>query len=156
VSGRDWTDGLSLAGEIRGVELNIPPTAPAAGRQRHRYGEGPFARLRMPPLPEAPGLYVWACADEALYVGQTRGSLRGRLGSQGYATISLYNTYARQPGRTNGGQQTNCRINALANRLLTRGDTLTLWIKETAATEALAAETAFMAAHGRPIWNRQG
>jgi hypothetical protein len=42
-----------------------------------------------------------------VYVGQTRAPLSVRLGSQGYSTISKYNTFARQSGRTNGGQQTN-------------------------------------------------
>jgi hypothetical protein len=150
----DWQDGLSLAGEITAVELSLPPRPPAAGRERHQHGHGPFARLRMPPLPEAPGLYVWASGDRALYVGQTRNSLRKRLGSQGYSTISLYDTYARQPGRTNGGQQTNCRVNALANALLANGDTIELWIRPTAAADARAAELQFIAKHGLPPWNR--
>lgn len=150
----DWQDGLSPAGDITAVELNLPPREPAAGRERHQYGDGPFARLRMPPLPDAPGLYVWSCGDSPLYVGQTRNSLRTRLGSQGYATISLYNTYARQPGRTNGGQQTNCRVNALANALLSAGATIQLWIRTTPAADARAAESLFIAEHGLPPWNR--
>jgi hypothetical protein len=80
----------------------------------------------MPPFPNEPGLYLWEEDGEVVYVGQTRTPLGVRLGSQGYATISNYNTFARQPGRTNGGQQTNCRVNALANRSLTSGHTLTI------------------------------
>ena len=69
------------------------------GLKRHRYGDGPFARLRMPQLPESPGLYVWAYEDEALLAGKADKSLRERLGSRGYATISTYNTYARRTPR---------------------------------------------------------
>jgi hypothetical protein len=64
----------------------------------------------MPRLPNEPGLYLWDVDGLIVYVGQTRTPLSTRLGPNGYATISMYNTLARQPGRTNGGQQTNCRI----------------------------------------------
>ncbi len=106
-------------------------------------------------LPEMPGLYVWSSDGVALYVGQTGGTLRARLGSNGYATISAYNTLAREVGRTNGGQQTNCRINALANQLLRSGATLELWYRSVDRVHALQAESSFMRAHGLPPWNRQ-
>jgi hypothetical protein len=110
-----WKEGLLLAGPITAKALNVAPLDPPPDRVRHVYGHGPFARLRMPPLPNEAGLYVWTMDGLPVYVGQSRGTLRSRLGSNGYATISTYNTFARQPGRTNGGQQTNCRINAMAN-----------------------------------------
>ena len=109
----------------------------------------------MPPLPNAPGLYVWSSNGSPLYVGQTSGTLRSRLGSNGYATISTYNTLARQPGRTNGGQQTNCRVNALANLVLRGGGDLEIWTRMTLKEEANAAEAMFMRLHGLPPWNRQ-
>jgi len=124
------------------------------GRARHAYGSGPFARLRMPILPDHAGVYVWASGDAALYVGQTTGTLRARLGSNGYSTISTYNTLARQPGRTNGGQQTNCRINAPANAHLLAGFSIELWFAAMDAAEARSAEAAFMTEHGLPPWNR--
>ncbi len=98
-------------------ELNVAPDAPPSGRQRHLYGVGPFARLVMPPLPMEPGLYAWQVGGLVAYLGQTRTPLRKRLGSNGYSTISNYNTLARERGRKNGGQQTNCRVNALAKTL---------------------------------------
>jgi len=101
--------------------LGLTPQALPPGRLRHAYGAGPFAKLRMPPLPREPGLYLWEEDGVIVYVGQTRMPLAVRLGPQGYATISNYNTFARQPGRTNGGQQTNCCVNALANRALAAG-----------------------------------
>jgi hypothetical protein len=69
-------------------------------------------------LPAEAGLYAWQMNEVIVYIGQTRMQLRHRLGSNGCATISTYYTLAREPGRTNGGQQTNCRINALANEAL--------------------------------------
>lgn len=110
----------------------------------------------MPPLPDAPGLYVWAIEADPVYVGQTRGTLRARLGSNGYATISTYNTLARQPGRSNGGQQTNCRVNALANRALADGQSIDLWYRVTPAEDALPTEAMWMREHGVPPWNRRG
>ena len=151
----DWRDELNLAGPVTATAVDVTPAAPPLDRERHAFGSGPFARLRMPPLPNAPGLYVWSSNGSPLYVGQTSGTLRSRLGSNGYATISTYNTLARQPGRTNGGQQTNCRVNALANLVLRGGGDLEIWTRMTLKEEANAAEAMFMRLHGLPPWNRQ-
>ncbi len=151
----DWATELTLAGPITATEWDVPPQPLPDGRKRHAYGEGPFAVLRMPALPEAPGLYVWCRDGEPVYVGQTRSTLKNRLGSRGYARISNYNTFARQPGRTNGGQQTNCRINALANSALQECADLTLWYRVTPAEDAADAEAQWMRQHGLPAWNRQ-
>jgi hypothetical protein len=149
-----WEKGLQLAGPITAKELDVAPVDPPPDRSRHKYGNGPFARLRMPPLPNEAGLYVWTLDGLPVYVGQTRGTLRSRLGSNGYATISTYNTFARQSGRTNGGQQTNCRVNALANAALAAGHDLALWYRTTDPSLALAAEAAFITSFGKPTWNR--
>ena len=110
----------------------------------------------MPGLPAAPGVYVWASSGMALYVGQTTGTLRARLGSNGYSTISTYNTLARPArGRSNGGQQTNCRINALANDLLRNRAGLEIWYRVVPAQEARNAEAQFMLTFGLPSWNRE-
>jgi hypothetical protein len=110
----------------------------------------------MPKLPHAPGLYAWQLDDDrVVYRGQTRTPLSKRLGPNGYATISTYNTLAREPGRTNGGQQTNCRVNALANLAISRGSRVTIWYRVTAAEVALVDEARWMAAHGQPEWNRR-
>jgi hypothetical protein len=121
------TDGFVRAGVVAHRGLNIEPPALPAGRDRHRYGTGPFAKLVMPALPNAPGLYLWELDGEVVYVGQTRMPLKQRLGSNGYATISRYNTLARERGRRNGGQQTNCRVNPLANEALHRAGMLVIW-----------------------------
>lgn len=108
----------------------------------------------MPPLPDCPGVYVWAVGDGPVYVGKATGSLRQRLGSNGYARIARYNTYARQPGRTNGGQQTNCRINALANAILESGQQIEIWLREEPTAEAASeAESEWMRNFGVPAWN---
>jgi hypothetical protein len=149
------TEGFTRAGPVDDIALNLLPPELPLGRQRHSYGAGPFAKLRMPALPNEPGVYLWAQDEQILYVGQTRLPLRARLGPQGYSTISNYNTFARQPGRTNGGQQTNCRINALANRVLSDGHVLTIWYRTTQADEARYVEAEWMRNFGIPPWNRR-
>lgn len=148
------TDGFVRAGGVSHRGLNLTPDL-RAGRVRHRYGTGPFARLVMPDLPDAPGMYLWELNGNVVYAGQTRTPLRQRLGSNGYSTISGYNTLASEPGRSNGGQQTNCRINALANQALARGDNLVIWFRATEAAAAPFAEAAWMQRFGMPPWNRR-
>jgi hypothetical protein len=146
--------GFTFAGNVGHRGLNIDPADPPPGRRRHAYGNGPFARLVMPPLPAEAGLYAWQMDDDVVYIGQTRMELRQRLGSN-RATISTYNTLAREPGRTNGGQQTNCRINALANDALSRDSTLRIWYRICPPDLALSEERKWMSEHGRPDWNRR-
>lgn len=155
----DWPkvnpfEGFVCAGPLGYKELNIFPALLPVGRTRNKYGDGPFAKLIMPPVANESGLYLWEMDGQVLYVGQTRTPLRKRLGSQGYSTISNYNTFARQPGRTNGGQETNCRINALASTVLTAGKIINIWTKLTAPDLALAGETEWIATYGKPAWNR--
>ena len=109
----------------------------------------------MPHLHSEPSLYLWELDGQVVYVGQTRTPLSKRLGSNGYSTISTYNTLARRPCRTNGGQQTNCRVNALANQALACGHQLTIWYRVTPAEHALIEEARWMTAHGKPEWNRR-
>jgi len=98
------TDGFTYAGTVGNLGLNLTPAPPPNGRLRHPYGDGPFAKLVMPRLPNESGVYLWDVDESIAYVGQTRTPLSKRLGSNGYVTISACNTLARQPGRTNGGQ----------------------------------------------------
>lgn len=109
----------------------------------------------MPALPSEPGVYAWVRDGVVLYLGQTQTPLAKRLGSNGYSTISTYNTLARQPGRTNGGQQTNCRINALANSAFADGATLFIWYRATALASAKEEEANWMDRWGKPEWNRR-
>lgn len=149
------TDGFVRAGVVGNSGLNLEPDPLPGNRTRHAYGNGPFAKLRMPPLPNEPGLYLWEEDGNVVYVGQTRTPLSERLGSRGYSTISNYNTFARQPGRTNGGQHTNCRVNCLANRSLAEGRSLVIWYRTMSASEAQQAEASWMKQFGMPAWNRR-
>lgn len=153
--GLESLEGFVRAGPVGHRGLDLRPADPPAGRARHAYGDGPFARLAMPKLPAEPGLYVWQLDEVVVYLGQTRTPLAKRLGSNGYATISTYNTLAREPGRTNGGQQTNCRVNALANAALVAGSHLVIWHRVTAAEVALSEEARWMMRWRKPDWNRR-
>jgi hypothetical protein len=97
-------------------------------------------------------VYLWEQDGEVVYVGQTRQPLRARLGPQGYARITNYNTFATSSGQ-GGGQQTNCRVNALANQALADGHTLAIWHRTTPAKDARREEARWMERFGRPIWN---
>lgn len=52
-----------------------------------------------------------------------------------------------------GGQQTNCRINALANRVLAAGRRIEILYRVTRHEDARPAERAWMREHGLPAWN---
>jgi hypothetical protein len=149
------TGGFNCADAVTHRGLNVSPADPPLGRYRHSSGNGPFARLVMPRLPAEPGVYLWELDGKVVYGGQTRTPLSKRLGSNGYSTITTYNTLARQPGRTHGGQLTNCRVNCLANQALVAGHRLSIWYRVTAADRVLVEEALWMAAHGKPKWNRR-
>ena len=149
------TDDFVCAGLVGNRGLNQIPSPPPPGRLRHPYGAGPFAKLVMPNLPNEPGLYLWDVDGLIMYVGQTRTPISKRLGPNGYATISTYNTLARQPGKTNGGQQTNCRINALANVALASGQCIKIWHRVMESQLAASEEARWMATFGVPEWNRR-
>jgi hypothetical protein len=151
----DKVFGFAKAGDVghRGLNLSAPDIP--SDRRRHQYGLGPFARLVMPALPDAPGVYLWQEDDEIVYVGQTRTPLKKRLGPNGYSTISAYNTLARETGRRNGGQQTNCRVNGFANKSMQTGHTLTIWYRVTPALQAIVLERDWMTSFGMPKWNRR-
>jgi hypothetical protein len=77
------------------------------GLRLHRYGQGPFGQLLLDPLPREPGVYAVVDAlGEIRYIGRARDSIAKRWGPAGYRTIHPRNCFE-------GGQQTNCRINAL-------------------------------------------
>ncbi len=88
-------------------------------------------------------------------MGRTTAGLRAPLGSNGYSTISAYNTFAAEAPRRNGGQQTNCRVNILANASLATGHTLAIWYRETTAADAPVQERRWMSTFGKPDWNRR-
>ena len=149
------TDGFVKIGVIchNGLNLEAPPLP--ADRRRHVHGFGPFAKLRMPRLPSEPGLYLWDEDGEVVYVGHARMPLKVRLGSEGDSTISNYNTFAPEPRRSNGGQQTNRRINALANQSLRARHSLAILHRTMVAGRSGQEEVLWMRRFGLPKWNRR-
>jgi hypothetical protein len=147
--------GFELAGAVGARATNLLPGALPPGRSRHAHGTGPFAKLIMPALPDLPGLYLWVVDNEVMYIGQTRTPLRNRLGATGYSSISNYNTFARQPDRRNGGQQTNCRINAIANAVIVDRRSITIWYRVTPSESTQFEESNWMRNFGIPPWNRR-
>lgn len=109
----------------------------------------------MPGLPDSPGIYLWVLDLHPVYVGKTSRSLRTRLGSAGYSNISIYKTLAASGARKNGGQQTNCRVNGLANQALRDGHRLDIWYQVSPPEDAAAAESNWMRINGVPVWNKR-
>lgn len=145
--------GFTCAGVVRHYALNVFPHATTSGRPRHKYGQGPFAKLLMPPVPGEPGVYLWTVDDEVVYVGETRRSLRNRLGPSGYSTISTANTLVPDPHQPGSGKTTNCRVNALANEALVAGKEVTIWYRVWEAERAASEEARWMETFGVPAWN---
>jgi hypothetical protein len=129
--------------------LYTPHTRYANPRQLrlHDYGAGPFVRLRLAGLPQAPRVYAVVSGSEiARYIGRARDSMRSRWGRRGYAVIDPRNCYI-------GGQSTNCRINALIRDALERDDSLSLWFHHTADPNDLERQ---IICDVRPLWNIVG
>jgi hypothetical protein len=119
----------------------------AASSKLHRYGAGPFCRFRIARGRRHAGLYVLTLNDEPVYAGECA-NLDMRWGPNGYGGISPRNCY-------HGGQQTNCRINALILASAKQGGILRLWFAALDAdTDSRRdAETKLIQAL-TPVWNR--
>lgn len=109
----------------------------------HRYGDGPFCRIRIAQDVRAPGVYMLTSEGEPRYVGRCRNSLRERWGPRGYGAIHPRNCYV-------GGQQTNCRINNLVLQEAKAGRKLELWFSETSEPGPLEAR---LITKLSPPWN---
>ena len=110
----------------------------------HAHGRGTFVRLRTEHLPPEPGVYAVVGNDgDVLYVGRARDSIRRQWSPQGYAVIHARNCFQ-------GGQSTNCRVNALIADQLSRGRTLALWTLAT--PDPTPIETSIIR-RLRPPWN---
>ena len=110
----------------------------------HAHGQGPFVRLRTENLPPEPGVYAVVNGDgDVLYVGRARDSIRRRWSPQGYAVIHARNCFQ-------GGQSTNCRINALIAGQLAQRRPLALWTLTT--PDPTPIETNIIG-RLRPPWN---
>ena len=113
----------------------------------NNYGHGPFCRFRVARGYRESGVYIIASGAAALYVGECQ-NLEVRFSSRGYGGISPRNCFR-------GGQETNCRINALILNAVKSGDELVLWFHRTDGekTFRVEIETRLMDAL-KPAWNR--
>ncbi|WP_193368038.1 GIY-YIG nuclease family protein [Pelagibius marinus] len=113
----------------------------------HAYGAGPFCRFRIGRGHHKPGLYVLTLDNEAVYAGECV-DLAKRWGPNGYGSISPRNCF-------DGGQPTNCRLNAAILVAVKKGQRLDLWFHATEGSreERQAAETRLIM-DLRPVWNR--
>ena len=112
----------------------------------NRYGAGPFGRFKVNGLKAVAALYALCASDEVLYIGETV-NLGQRWSSSGYGRIQPRNCYV-------GGQQTNCRINALMLVAAESGRAMGLHYLVSPDDHArLAAETRLIGLL-RPSWNR--
>lgn len=114
--------------------------------QLHAYGAGPFCRFRIARKRRDAGLYVLTFNDIPVYAGECV-DVGKRWGPNGYGGISPRNCFQ-------GGQPTNCRVNAaiLVEALL--GHRIDLWFVtfDGPRDARLAAETVLIRSL-KPTWN---
>jgi len=113
----------------------------------HAYGAGPFCRFRIARKRRETGLYVLTRDDIPVYAGECI-DVGKRWGANGYGGISPRNCFQ-------GGQRTNCRVNAAILVEAIRGCRFDLWfaIFDGSRDARLAAETALIHSLD-PTWNR--
>lgn len=113
----------------------------------HAYGAGPFCRFRIGRQRHDAGLYVLTLDDVPVYAGECV-DVGKRWGPNGYGGISPRNCFQ-------GGQPTNCRVNAAILVEALRGCRIDLWFMIFHGTrdERLAVETALIRKLN-PAWNR--
>lgn len=108
----------------------------------HRYGHGPFCKLKIPSTICSSGVYAIAFAEDVKYLGKCV-NLAARFNS-GYGQISPRNCFI-------GGQETNCRVNELVLTEAQAGRKLTLWFHQTVSEEGIEQELLRLI---KPQWNR--
>ncbi len=119
----------------------------AATSRLHAHGSGPYCRFRIARKRRDAGLYVLTVDDAAVYAGECV-ALEKRWGSNGYGGISPRNCFQ-------GGQQTNCRINAAILATAKEGRRIELWFCSLDAdTETRRAAETELIMSLQPPWNR--
>ena len=119
----------------------------AAEAKLHAYGGGPFCRFNIARKRRDPGLYVLTLNGASVYAGESV-DVGKRWGPNGYGGISPRNCFQ-------GGQPTNCRLNAAILSEALQGHILELWFTafDGGRDERLSLETSLIRAL-RPGWNR--
>jgi hypothetical protein len=110
----------------------------------HEHGGGTFCRFRIPNHLRHEGVYALTVGGEVQYIGECI-NLSSRYNA-GYGQISPRNCYQ-------GGQSTNCRINALIFQAALNGRNVELWFYQTNHRKPIEAELIRLL---RPQWNRKG
>jgi hypothetical protein len=136
--------------DARGNVAEFAPQSEYAGGEHlalHKYGGGSFCRFRIDPGLGGPGVYVLTVNGSVAYVGECD-DLSGRF-NMGYGQISPRNCFR-------GGQETNCRINALILQSAQRAEKIDLWFLGSAGGERVDRKLveAQLVAQLKPPWNR--
>jgi hypothetical protein len=142
--------GIELERDANGIHAEYLPQAryrDAATARIHAYGTGPFCRFRIGRKRRQAGLYVVTLDQQPVYAGECV-DLEKRWGPNGYGGISPRNCF-------DGGQPTNCRVNAAILTTAKAGHQLDLWFAplDCPRGDRLAAETRLIQTL-RPAWNR--
>lgn len=136
--------------EESGAYVELLPQArfrDAATAKLHAYGAGPFCRFRIARKRRESGLYVLTLDDVPVYAGECA-DLEKRWGPNGYGGISPRNCFQ-------GGQPTNCRINATVLVAAKAGHRLDLWFCPfDGETESRRSAETRLIQTLRPAWNR--
>jgi hypothetical protein len=112
------------------------------GLALNRYGAGPFCKFSIPWSFAKAGVYLIVVSGAIRYVGECA-NLSSRF-NMGYGNISPRNCFK-------GGQETNCRLNALIYEGSSRGERIELWFHP---TEDYKRAEAILRARLRAEWNR--
>lgn len=108
----------------------------------NRYGAGPFCKFAIPRIHRLSGVYLMVADGRVRYVGECA-NLSARF-NMGYGNISPKNCFK-------GGQETNCRVNALIYEAVASGTRLDLWFHATDDYKAVEAE---LRSSLKAEWNR--
>ena len=113
----------------------------------NRHGKGPFCRFEIPKLPDGHGVYAITVDDSLVYNGECQ-NFRERYGPRGYGVIHPRNCF-------DGGQPTNCKINARVVEATLRNSIPELWFApEVANTRKLVEKD--LISRFQPQWNGRG
>jgi hypothetical protein len=108
----------------------------------NQYGSGPFCKFSIPSGFGRAGVYLIVVSGSIRYVGECE-NLSARF-NMGYGNISPRNCFK-------GGQETNCRVNALIWEATSRGAVVELWYHPTNEYKQVERH---LRARLRADWNR--
>lgn len=138
---------IAIERDSRGLPVEYLPQDRYENRNRlplNRHGKGPFCRFDIPKLPDGPGVYAITVDASVVYIGECQ-NFRERYGSRGYGVIHPRNCF-------DGGQPTNCKINARVLEATHRNSIPSLWfVPEVSGTRKRVEADLIL--RFRPQWN---